>query len=213
MASIFNTATTISGRVARILNFVNSGTDFFVGIGKPTPWDASFGVNVSDINPPLPLATTLTLPEPIIYKRVKCVAPASTVSICFNADSPINITNCSNTNFNIDQNAEVLVKESFTEQNYILHDPNTIVNTGNSFNILPEFVYVQAEILGEDYAVDGWRASALYTKLYLADGVPDNLEIYSPNQVTGGLIQQITYNTLVEREDSKIHRLEYIINV
>lgn len=213
MASIFNTSTTISGKVSRILNFVESGKDFYVGIGKPTPWDTSFGTNVSEVNPPSPTNKTLMLPEPIMYKKVKCVAPASRVATCTSFSEERNKRVCQDTSFNTPLNSEVLIKESFAERNYILYDPDEITIKGNTFNIFPEFVYIQAEISGEEYLADGWRCSGLFTKLFLSENTTPNQEIYLPNQVEGGLIQQITYNTFIERDDSKQHRFEYLINL
>ena len=71
MASIFNTIEVNTGRVARIINFLNTAEDFFIAIGKPTPWDSSFGLNVSDINPPSPNINATEILDPIIYKRIR----------------------------------------------------------------------------------------------------------------------------------------------
>ena len=212
MATIFNTITTISGRITRILNFMESGTDFYVGIGKPTPWDASFGSGVSDLNPPSPTPDTLLLPEPIIYKKVCCVAAAAQSRFC---DQPIVETGppqnlCPDTGI---EDSDILIEESYTDQNFTYYAPEEITVVNGQYTVFPEFVYVKGQIEGADYSELGWRASALFTQLTLADGVTEGLPLYTANQVTGGIIQQMTYNTFVERQDGKAHRFEYIINV
>lgn len=211
MTTIFNTSNNIAGRVARILNFVNSGTEFYVGIGKATPWDSSFGTFVSDINPPSP-GDNDSLPEPILYKKVKCVAPATRSLICVDPLGNTSPTFC-DIDFNVPANSEVLVQESAIEATYTILDPTTIQLVNGEYNILPELVYIQAEITGADYTQDGWRSSALFTELFLEDGVTAGLDTYLPSQVSGGTIQKLTYNTLVERQSTKTHRFEYIITV
>lgn len=212
MATIFNTITTTSGRVTRILNFLESGTNFYVGIGKATPWDASFGSGVSDLNPPSPTPGTIILPEPIVYKKVCCVAAAARTRFC---DAPVSSTGpsqnlCPDTAL---EDSNILIEESYTDQNFTYYAANEITIVNGQYNVFPEFVYVKGQIEGEEYIEDGWRASALFTQLVLADGVPTGQDIYQPNQVVSGIIQQMTYNTFVERQDGKSHRFEYIINV
>ena len=202
MASIVNTTEVNTGKVVRILNFVESADDFYVAIGKSTAWDGSFGLNVSDINPPVPPVDATTLPDPIIYKKVDVAGPASRITLCqdFNENTET-------------LSSIILVQQTLTQQNYAVFDPNDIVNEDGSFNKEPEFVYITVDILGTDYAVDEWRSSALFTKLFLEDGVPEGAAIYQPNQVKGGLLHHLTYNTPVEREDDKIHKFEYLINL
>jgi len=202
MASIFNTVEVNTGRVARVLNFVSTSDDFYVALGKPTDWDGSFGLNVSDVNPPEPPVEATTLPEPIIYKKVEVAAPASRTVLCqeFNTNTDA-------------LSSIILVQQSLTEQNYAIFDPSEVVNPDGSFAKEPELVYVKVDILGTDYAADEWRASALFTKLFLEDGVTEGLSLYQPSQVKGGLLHHLTYNTPVERTDDKIHKFEYLINV
>lgn len=212
MASIFNTVEVNTGRVARIINFLSSSTDFFIAIGKSTPWDNSFGVNVSDINPPSPAPSETQIIEPIIYKRIRLSAGGDPN---FQAKAASRSAACSDFQLNEEElSSQVLVQETLTQQNYSLYTVDDLIDpvTGQ-FIRNPEFVYVSGQIIGEDYNADQWRASALYTKLFLAPGVNSNLEIYTPNQVTGGLLHHLTYNTPVEREDGKIHKFEYLINV
>jgi len=202
MASIFNTVEVNTGRVARVLNFVASSNNFYVALGKSTSWDGSFGLNVNDINPPKPLVDATTLPEPILYKKVEIAAPASRTVLCQEF----------NTNTN-SLSSIILVQQSLTEQNYAIFDPSEVVNPDGSFAKEPELVYVKVDILGTDYNASEWRASALFTKLFLQDGVTEGLSIYQPNQVKGGLLHHLTYNTPVERKDDKVHQFEYLINV
>lgn len=212
MTTIFNTSNSNAGRVARILNFVSQGTEFYVAIGKPTPWDSSFGQGVTDINPPTPSESSLTLPEPILYKKVKCVAPATKSLICIDPLQATSTQFC-DIDFNVPANSEVLVQESAIEQSYTIIDPSTIQIINGEYNITPELIYVQAEILGSEYNTVGWRSSALFTELFLEDGIAQGLDSYLPSQVTGGILQKLTYNTLVERQTTKTHRFEYLINV
>lgn len=202
MASIFNTVEVNTGRVARVLNFVESSDDFYVALGKPTDWDGSFGLNINDSNPPEPPVDAVTLPEPIVYKKVEVAAPASRTVLC------------QEFNTNVDAlSSIILVQQSLTEQNYAIFDPSEVVNPDGSFAKEPELVYIKVDILGTDYAADEWRASALFTKLFLEDGVPTGQTLYQPSQVKGGLLHHLTYNTPVERTDDKIHKFEYLINV
>ena len=202
MASIFNTIEVNTGRVARILNFVASSDDFYVALGKPTSWDSSFGLNVNDANPPEPTVDAVSLPEPIIYKRVSIAAPASRTVLCQEFNSNVETLS-----------SIILVQQSLTEQNYALFDPLDVVNSDGSFAKEPELVYVSVDILGTDYTTEEWRASALFTKLFLEDGVTEGLSTYQPNQVKGGLLHHLTFNTPVERTDDKVHKFEYLINV
>lgn len=216
MATVFNTVKPITGRVARILNFLETSGDFYIGLGKPTPWGSSYGQGVSDLNPPIPANNLANIPEPIIYKRVQCVAPATRLSVCINDTDPN--TTCPNGDpirfdLNAENNPQVLIQESFNEQSYRLYDPADIQPINGKYLITPEIIYAQGSILGTDYNTVGWRVSALFTQLFLADGVPEGQEIYFPQQVAGGLIQQVTYNTLIERQSNKTHRFEYIITV
>jgi len=202
MASIFNTIEVNTGRVARVLNFVASSDDFYVAIGKSTDWDSSFGLNVNDANPPEPTVESTSIPEPIIYKKVEVAAPASRTVLCQEFNSNVETLS-----------SIILVQQSLTEQNYALFDPAEVVNEDGSFAKEPELVYVKVDILGTDYAADEWRASALFTKLFLEDGVTKGLSVYQPNQVKGGLLHHLTFNTPVERTDDKVHKFEYLINV
>ena len=212
MATIFNTSTTISGRITRILNFLESGTDFYIGLGKVTPWDASFGLGVSDLNPPSPTPSTIVLPEPIIYKKVCCVSAAARTRICEAAvvETGSSTNLCPDTGI---ADSNILIEESYTDQNFTYYAAEEITVVNGQYTVFPEFVYVKGQIESEDYTEIGWRASALFTQLILADGVPSGQNIYQSNQVIGGIIQQMTYNTLVERQDGKSHRFEYLINV
>lgn len=212
MASIFNTVEVNTGKVARIINFLNSAEDFFIAIGKSTPWDSSFGVNVSDLNPPSPTVNETSIIEPIIYKRIRLSTGGES---SFQAKAASRSAACSDFERNEEElSSRVLVQETLTQQNYSLYTVNDLIDPSTGrFLRNPEFVYISGEILGEEYEADNWRASALYTKLFFAPGVDPNLDIYTPNQVSAGLLHHLTYNTPVERQDGKIHKFEYLINV
>ena len=210
MASIFNTIEVITGRTARILNFLESADEFYIAIGKDTPWDGSFGLNISDINPPEPPIDATMILDPIIYKKLDIGTPGSTAVV---KAASIN-SQCSEITSNEEVvSAVVLVQQTIAQQNYTLFDAADIVNDDGTFSKNPDFVYVSGEILGTDYTASNWRSSALYTKLFLEDGVPTGQIIYTPNQVKGGLLHHLTYNTPVERQDDKRHKFEYLITV
>lgn len=205
MASIFNTVEVNTGKTARILNFLDSADDFFIAIGKSTPWDSSWGLNISDTNPPTPSVERTAIVEPIIYKRIEIGASAGAAS---------RNTKCEDIVANEEPlSSIILTQQTLVQQNYTIYSTEELVNSDGSFAKSPEFIYVSGEILGIEYTTDSWRASALYTKLFLKEGVPDNLLIYTPDQVNGGLLQHLTFNTPVEREDEKRHKFEYLINV
>ena len=206
MTSIFNTVETASGKANRIINFLsnlNNKQDVYIALGKPTPWTTKFGLNVSDINPPTPSLLQDTLPEPIVY--VKAKAGPAVKKIAFDSLEPI---------FNVAAaTAEVLVEQSFNDTEYQYLDYDSLFFEDGSYRILPQFLYITGRIAGENYTEDSWRASALFTNLKLAEGVAENKNIYLPEEVTGGIINQITFNTPVLREDSKSHTFEYLINL
>lgn len=205
MASIFNTVEVTTGKTARILNFLNSADDFFIAIGKNTPWDSSWGVNVSDTNPPSPSVERTSIVEPIIYKRIEIGSGAGAAS---------RNTKCEDIVSNEETlSSVILTQQTLTQQNYTLYSKEELINEDGTFAKNPEFIYVSGEILGIEYQADSWRTSALYTKLFFEEGVPNNLLIYTPDQVKGGLLQHLTFNTPVEREDGKRHKFEYLINV
>ena len=206
MSSIFNTVNTVNGRVERILNFLNSAEEFYVGLGKHSPWNSTYGENISDINPPFPGESLLFIPEPIIYKRIDLAAPATRASVCLDElenDFEINSS----------ANPKILHQESFAEKNFIFHDKAQIKQVEGNYNVLPELIYLQTTIKSTDYLKSGWRASALFTKLYLNEEVPLEQDLYTPDQVKTGLIHQITFNSFIPREVDKDHRFEYLIVV
>lgn len=209
MASVFNTIEVNTGRVARIVNFLSSSSEFFIAIGKSTPWEGSFGLNITDQNPPVPTINTTQLLEPILYKRIKIGITGTSIVSAASKQS-----HCSDYNSNQQALSSItLVEQSIAEQNFNFYAVEDIVNNDGSFSKNPEFIYIQATILDTEYVEDSWRACALYTKLFLNDGVSNNLPVYTPSQVKGGLLHHITYNTPVLRQTGKNHKFEYIINV
>jgi hypothetical protein len=209
MTSIFNTSEVITGRVNRIINFLNSSSEFFIAIGKPTPWDNSFGLSISDINPPFPNEDEKEIIEPIIYKRIQIGVGSNSI-----ASAASNKLQCSDFNNNIDiLGSTVLVNQSPATQNFTFYSLQDLINNNGQYKNYPEFIYIQGEISDTDYTTNDWRVSALYTKLFFNTGVPTNLSIYTPSQVKGGLLHYLTYNTPVLRQSGKAHNFEYIINV
>lgn len=209
MTTIFNTVEVTTGRVNRIINFLNSSPEFFIAIGKSTPWDNSFGLNISDTNPPFPNASSTEILEPIIYKRIQIgVGSTSVISAASNK------AHCSDYNNNQDiLTSTVLVNQSPANQNFTFYSLQDLINNDGQYKYNPEFVYIQGEISDLDYSTDNWRCSALFTKLFLNANVPTNLNVYNASQVKGGLLHHLTYNSPVLRQSGKIHSFEYIINV
>ena len=213
MTTIFNTIETASGKAYRILNFLdgleetitNNNTEkvIYVGIGKPTPWTNRFGLNVSDINPPTPLKSATILPEPIVYVR-GVAGPAIKKRACDSLEPLENVATAT---------AERLVEQSMSDLEYQYLDLDSILFEDKTFRILPEFVYIRAQVRGEDYLENSWRSSGLYTSLILEEGVLPNKELYLPSEVKGGVLTQLTYNSPVFREDSKTHTFEYLVNL
>jgi hypothetical protein len=209
MTTIFNTVEVSTGRVNRIINFLQSSPEFFIAIGKNTPWDSSYGFNISDTNPPFPLENSKEILEPIIYKRIRIgvgstniISAASNKAQCLQND---NTSILSSTN---------LVEQSPATENFTFYALEDLINSqGDAYINNPEFIYIQGEITDLDYNSTNWRCSALYTKLFLNTGVPTNLNIYTPDQVKGGFLHHLTYNSPVLRQPGKIHSFEYIINV
>lgn len=202
MPTIFNVANTIAGRVTRILNFLDTADEIYVGIGRSAPWDQSFGNGVNDLNPPRPSVNLINIPDPIIYKKATIVAPA--IRSLLNPEFNQNIDPLTST---------ILVQQSINEQNFAIIDPNDIINESGEYNVLPEFVYIVTEIDSNDYEELEWRAMGLFTRIFLADGVPEGSQVYTNNQVTGGIIQLATFNSPVERDDGVIHKFEFLINL
>lgn len=209
MTTIFNTVEVNTGRVARIINFLQSSSEFFIAIGRNTPWDNSFGLNISDTNPPTPLNSEKGILDPIIYKRIQIgvgansiAAAASTQAQCsdYNNNTPI----LSSTN---------LIQQSTATQNLTFYALEDLVNNEGQHLRNPEFIYISGEILDTEYNTETWRVSGLYTKLFLNVGVSTNLQIYTPSQVKGGLLHHLTYSSPVYRQSGKKHKFEYIITV
>lgn len=209
MASIFNTIEVNTGRIARIINFLSSSSEFFIAIGKSTPWDSSFGLNINDNNPPFPLETVTNVIEPILYKRIQIGVSANSI-----ASAAARQSNCSDFQPNQEVlSSSVLVQQSITQQNFTFYTLDELINSNGNYNYSPEFVYIKGSILDIDYTESSWRVSGLYTKLFLNQGVSPNLSIYLPSQVQGGLLHHVTYNSPVLRQANKQHNFEYIINV
>lgn len=209
MTSIFNTMEVNTGRVNRIINFLESSPEFFIAIGKSTPWDNTFGLNISDANPPTPLERTKEILEPILYKRIQIGVGANSVASAASSNQQ-----CSDFNNNSQiLSSTSLIQQSPATQNFTFYALEDLTNSEGDYIYNPEFIYIQGEINDLDYDVDSWRCSALYTKLFLNTNIPTNLNIYTPSQVKGGLLHYITYNTPVLRQSGKAHNFEYIINV
>lgn len=209
MASIFNTIEVTTGRIHRIINFLESTSEFFIAIGKSTEWESSYGLNITDNNPPFPLEYQKEIIEPILYKRIEIGVGASSIAAAARYKN-----SCSD----FDINAEVLssntlIQESPSTKNLLFYSLNELKNAEGMFLQTPEFIYIQGEIKDTEYLVDSWRASALYTKLFFQPNVPNNLPIYTANEVKGGLLHHLTYNSPVLRQVGKNHKFEYIINV
>lgn len=209
MASIFNTVEVNTGRVNRIINFLQSSSEFFIGIGKPTIWDSTFGLNISDINPPIPLENSKHLIEPIIYKRIQIGVGSNSI-----ITPATNQAHCSdyNNNNQILSNT-ILVNQSPSNQNFTFFALEDLINNEGDYVYNPEFVYIQGEINDTEYNTESWRCSGLFTKLFLNTGIPNNLSIYTPDQVKSGHLHHLTYNTPVLRQSGKTHNFEYIIYV
>lgn len=209
MPTVFHTAHPVSSKIAKIVNFVNNGLNFYVGIGKATEWDNSYGNSVTDENPPLPSSTTVELIEPIIYKRVKCVAPATVNRTGFIYNKVCETL----TNTNELLNNNILIKESEFEKTLNLYSVEDIKFIEGQYNIVPDYIYIQAEIEPSEYREESWRCSALFTNLILKEGVSSSLDIYTPDQVEQGYIEQITFNSPVFQVPNKLHRFEYLISL
>lgn len=213
MTTIFNTIETASGKAYRIMNFLDglqnnpraSSTQkvVYIAIGKPTPWTNTFGLNVSDINPPRPFKSTTEIPEPIVYVRA-LAGPAIRKRACDDLEPLDNIAATS---------SERLVEQSMSDLEYQYLELDNIFLEDGTFRILPEYVYIKGEIRSEDYTEDSWRASGLYTGLILEDGVLSNKELYLPSEIKGGILSQVTYSSPILREESKTHTFEYLVNL
>lgn len=209
MASIFNTVEVNTGRVNRIINFLQSSSEFFIAIGKPTPWDSTFGLNISDTNPPFPLQTEKEIIDPIIYKRIQIGVGSN--SIVSAAADQAHCSDFNNNNLILSNN--VLINQSPATQNFTFFALQDLIDSDGNYVYNPEFVYIQGEISDLDYNADSWRCSALFTKLFFKAGVPNNLSTYTADQITNGNLHHLTYNTPVLRQSGKIHNFEYIIHV
>lgn len=64
---IFRNVYTNISKVDTLLYLVN--LNYFFAIGKTTAWDTSWGDNSSDVNPPTPEASLLTIPDIKLYKK------------------------------------------------------------------------------------------------------------------------------------------------
>jgi hypothetical protein len=209
MTTIFNTVEVSTGRVNRIINFLQSSPEFFIAIGKSTPWDSSYGLNISDTNPPFPLESAKQILEPIIYKRIRIgVGSTNIISAAANRAQCLQ-----NTNIPLLSSTSLVEQSPATENFTFFALEDLLNNEGTDYINNPEFIYIQGEITDLDYTTDSWRSSALYTKLFFNTGVPTNLNIYTPDQVKSGLLHHLTYNSPVLRQPGKIHSFEYIINV
>jgi hypothetical protein len=208
MTTIFNTNEVITGRVNRIINFLNSSSEFFIAIGKSTPWDSTYGLNISDTNPPFPNQNVKEILEPIVYKRIQIGVGANSI-----VSAASNKLQCSDFNNNEEVlSSTSLINQSPATQNFTFYSLQDLI-TNTYYKNYPEFVYVQGEINNTEYNETSWRCSGLYTKLFLKSNVPNNLTIYTPSQVQGGLLHYITYNSPVLNQSGKTHNFEYIINV
>lgn len=196
---IFKTVNNSAGVTNRILNFLAYANNFFVCIGKPTPWTGDiWGMNVSDTNPPIPDESIVSIPEPIIYKRVQRALPALHNTAC--AELVIDPT-------------QSLSPTSLTEKTFSLIDPNTIYETDGSLRIIPTYLYISTTIEYEDYEVDSFRAIGFYTNVTFKSGVDTSKLVYTPSEIKTSAVHWTSFSTPVLRAANKDHHLEFLMQL
>ncbi|MBD2201532.1 hypothetical protein H6G33_09255 [Calothrix sp. FACHB-1219] len=193
MTSIINYSLSTTGSVDRLLDFINSN-EFFFAIGKSTPWTNQWGDEVDDTNPPIPLASTKYITDPIIYKRAFIVNPI-VESQCGN----IEFESCGEVSYN---------NKLWTrlDQTKLSKDTLDILNPSN--------IYFSVSINSGDYSSPSFRIIGLYSKLSLLENVTTNKVIYLPSEVDNpGILHWIGYITPILRSTDKTTTFDLLLSI
>ena len=200
MALIFNNSTTPNGRVAKILDFIARKDDFYFAIGRETPWGPADGLNIDDLNPPVPTGDEVTFENPIIYKKADEAVPIITGTTCLDLDLSVTPTN-----------GQTLINTS-TERGLIYVPEADITLTDGNYFPKPNAVYVACSITETDYTAAEFRSAAFFSSLNLETGITVGLDIYQPNEVASGVLDWISFHSPVPRDSNKTHTIGLIIS-
>lgn len=200
MTAIFNISSTPNGRVAKILDFIARKDNFYIAIGRESPWGPQDGLNIDDLNPPIPTGDEILFDNPIIYKKVDIVTPVIIGKTCLDID--LNSTSVNGT----------IVANTSAEKGLVFTPEQNIVLTDGDYLPKPNAVFISASFMETDYTAAGFRSAAFFSSIQLDNGITEGLTIYQPNEVVNGVLDWITFNTPVLRDSNKEHKIELIIN-
>ncbi len=200
MTDIFNTENLLVGRVGRLLAFLEYANNFYIAIGKSSPWTNDYGVGINDNNPPKPNINLSNIPETIIYKKVETVIPAVASNTC----ADINLDS---------KDFEVLAEGSLVQKTYNFIKPDKIYYSNGELRAYPTHLYISTKVEYTDYDTSSFRAIGFYTSIDLKQGVDRNKLIVLPNEVNKGLIHWASYSTPVERIEGKTHHIEFMMQL
>lgn len=200
MSSIFNIAITPNGRVAKILDFIARKDEFYFAIGRETPWGPGDGLNIDDLNPPVPTGNETVFENAIIYKKAEIAVPVIKGTTCLDLDLDTAPTN-----------GLVLVNTS-TEQGLIYVEENDIVLTDGNYFPKPNAVYVATSVEETDYAAAAFRTSGFFSSIQLETAITEGLDIYQPNEVASGVLDWVSFHSPIPRDSNKTHTIGLIIS-
>ncbi len=190
---IFNKVITSTGKVDRLLRFIQESNIFFA-FGQSTPWTNEWGAGISDINPPEPKEEDKTIPNPFIYKKAIKAMPV-VPSGC--GEMPFN--NCSEVEANGKKWTAVDIETNPVELFYILK---------------PRHIYLKAELQAVEFIEPSFRSVGLFKGLTLNESAPQDEIAYRAYDVKDpGVLYWASYNTPIYKQPNKVSEFEIIISL
>lgn len=190
---IFNKVITSTGKVDRLLRFIQESNIFF-GFGQSTPWTTNWGAGISDINPPEPSEENRTIPNPFIYKKALQAIPV-VPSGC----GKIPFANCSEVEANGKKWTTVDIEANPVELLYILK---------------PKHVYLKVELQPVEFTEGSFRSMGLFKGLTLKDSAPEDEVAYRSTDVEDpGILYWVSYGSPIYKQPSKVSEFEIIISL
>ncbi len=191
--SAFNSLITTAGKVDRLIRLIETNT-FFFAFGKSTPWDESWGDNVSDANPPAPQSTTEQIPEIFGFKAAYKVLPA--------------VQSCCGT----------IPFESCLDEIPSNRKWQTVEIEGNcrkNLNIIaPTKLYISVELQPREFLKESFRAVGLYLNPTFKATAPAGQIFYTPDQVENpGILYWASFSSPVLKQVDKKTELEILVSL
>lgn len=179
--------TTLSNKASNILSFIKRDS-IFISLSKDSPWDETYGLHVTDLNPPKPEQGITYIDNLVAMVRVYEVLPAL-LSPC----------------------GESLIQE---KRWHLIRDIESIKLEKGLFVPSPTHLYISCLIDPDYYQSDSIRVIGLHSLVRLTNGANPNEISFPSSQVSDqGILHWVAYSSPIERLLNKRHKIELLIDI